>query len=167
MKQKAWQNDRAYRAIVDDLLAYQEVQELANYPQHHHSDRLTHSIDVSYLSYRVGLRLGLNATALARAGILHDLFYYDWRETKFELGTHAFIHPRVSLRNAEKLTPLSNMEKDIILKHMWGSTWAMPHYWESFVLNIVDDWTAVTDFLNPVTDRFMTLSTLRWVRRRS
>ena len=111
-----WQRDKAYSNIVKDLLAHPQVQELANYTQHHHSDRLTHSIAVSYVSYQLGLRLGLNATALARAGILHDLFFYDWRTTKFELGTHAFIHPRVSLRNAEKITQLSPMEKDIILK---------------------------------------------------
>ena len=93
-----WQRDTAYYNIVKDLLAHPQVQELANYTQHHHSDRLTHSIAVSYVSYKWALRLGLNATAVARAGILHDLFFYDWRTTKFELGTHAFIHPRVSLR---------------------------------------------------------------------
>jgi len=161
----SWQDDKVYREIVQDLLANPAVQELANFTQHHYSDRLTHSIDVSYQSYLLGLRLGLNATALARAGILHDLFYYDWRETKFELGSHAFIHPRVSLRNAEKITPLSDMEKDIILKHMWGSTWAMPHYWESLLLNLVDDWTAVSDFFNPVKDQFRTLTTLRKIKR--
>ena len=47
--------------------------------------------------------------------------------TIFNLGTHAFIHPRVALRNAEKLTPL-NKEKDIILKHMFGATLAVPRY---------------------------------------
>ncbi|AEJ23342.1 HD domain-containing protein [Weissella koreensis] len=167
MQKDAWKNDRAYRDIVDDLLQQPAVQELANYTQHHHSDRLTHSIMVSYWSYRLGLRLGLNATALARAGILHDLFYYDWRDTKFELGTHAFIHPRVSLRNAEKITSLSEMEKDIILKHMWGSTWAMPHYWESLLLNLVDDETAVMDFFNPVLDSFKALKTLHWINRES
>lgn len=63
-------------------------------------------------------------SCLARAGLLHDLFYYDWRVTKFSLGTHAYVHPRIALRNAEKLTDLSAMEKDIIIKHMWGATLA-------------------------------------------
>ena len=49
----------------------------------------------------------LDYRSVARAGLLHDLFYYDWRTTKFDLGTHALIHPRVALRNAEKLTKLN------------------------------------------------------------
>ena len=105
------------------------------------------------MSYKWALRLGLNATAVARAGILHDLFFYDWRTTKFELGTHAFIHPRVSLRNAEKITQLSPMEKDIILKHMWGATAALPHYRESFLLDLVDDYMAVAEFFSPASAR--------------
>lgn len=148
-----WQRDTAYYNIVKDLLAHPQVQELANYTQHHHSDRLTHSIAVSYVSYKWALRLGLNATAVARAGILHDLFFYDWRTTKFELGTHAFIHPRVSLRNAEKITQLSPMEKDIILKHMWGATATLPHYRESFLLDLVDDYMAVAEFFSPASAR--------------
>lgn len=147
---QTWQTDRTYRAIVDDLLAHPEIQALSNYTQHHHSDRLTHVIDVSYTSYRLALRLGLNATAVARAGILHDMFYYDWRVIKFELGTHAFIHPRVALRNAEKLTPLSEMEKDIILKHMWGATSALPHYRESYLVDLVDDYLAMREFFTPL-----------------
>ena len=38
-----------------------------------------------------------------RAGLLHDLFYYDWRTTKFDEGSHAYVHPRIAAKNAEKL----------------------------------------------------------------
>lgn len=149
-----WQDDKAYVDIVAPLLAEPMVQELANYTQHHHSDRLTHSIDVSYVSYRLALRWSLNASAVARGGILHDLFYYDWRVTKFELGTHAFIHPRVALRNAEKITQLSPMEKDIILKHMWGATTARPHYRESLLVDMVDNYLAIAEFFSPMVKKF-------------
>ncbi|GAK31406.1 HD superfamily metal-dependent phosphohydrolase [Weissella oryzae SG25] len=149
MQAQKWQKDTVYLEIVGDLLAHPQVQLLKNYVQHHHSDRLQHSIDVSYLSYRIALRYGLNATAVARAGLLHDLFFYDWRVTKFELGTHAFIHPRVAFRNAEKITALSPMEKDIILKHMWGATSALPHFRESLLVDLVDDWVALVDFFAP------------------
>jgi len=148
-----WQHDQAYREIVDGLLAEPSVQQLSDYIQHHHTDRLTHSISVSYRSYRIARRLHLDATAVARAGILHDLFYYDWRETKFESGNHAYIHPRIALRNAERLTPLSPMERDIILKHMWGVTSALPKYRESLLVDIVDDYVAVTEFFIPTKRR--------------
>lgn len=152
-----WQKDKVYSDIVKDLLSHPQVQEMANYTQHHHSDRLTHCITVSYVSYRLALRFGLNATAVARAGILHDLFFYDWRETKFELGSHAFIHPRVALRNAEKIKNLSPMEKDIILKHMWGATSELPHYRESLLVDLVDDYLAIAEFFSPASARMKRL----------
>ena len=56
----------------------------------------------------------------ARGGLLHDFFYYDWRVTKFN-KSHAWVHPRIAVRNARKLVNLNKKEEDIILKHMWGS----------------------------------------------
>lgn len=145
-----WRQDREYMAIVNDLLAQLAVQKLADYTQHHHSNRLQHSIAVSYDSYRIAKRLHLDYRSTARAGLLHDLFYYDWRTTKFDLGTHAFIHPRVALRNAEKITPLNKKEKDIILKHMFGATMATPRYPESLIVSLVDDFEAEHEFFSPL-----------------
>ena len=145
-----WRQDREYMAIVNDLLAQPTVQKLADYTQHHHSNRLQHSIAVSYDSYRIAKRLHLDYRSTARAGLLHDLFYYDWRTTKFDLGTHAFIHPRVALRNAEKITPLNKKEKDIILKHMFGATLATPRYPESLIVSLVDDFEAEHEFFSPL-----------------
>lgn len=154
MTRNDWRQDSEYVALVSDLLAKPEVQKLANYTQHHHSNRLDHSISVSYDSYLIAKKHHLNVRATARAGLLHDLFYYDWRTTKFNLGSHAFIHPRVALRNAEKLTELTPMEKDIILKHMWGATAALPKYRESVIVSLVDDKEAVTEFFSPLEKRF-------------
>ncbi|KRM24801.1 MULTISPECIES: HD domain-containing protein [Limosilactobacillus] len=145
-----WRNDKEYVAIISDLLAQPAVQKLANYTQHHHSNRLQHSIAVSYDSYKIAKRMHLDYRSTARAGLLHDLFYYDWRTTKFDLGTHAFIHPRVALRNAEKITPLNKKERDIILKHMFGATMAVPRYPESLIVSLVDDFEAEHEFFGPL-----------------
>ena len=144
-----WRNDKEYVALVADLLRQPAVQKLADYTHHHHSDRLQHSSAVSYDSYRIAKRLHLDYVSTARAGLLHDLFYYDWRTTKFDLGTHAFIHPRVALRNAEKLTRLNSKERDIILKHMFGATLAVPKYAESLIVSLVDDYEAEHEFFRP------------------
>lgn len=149
MSHQKWSDDQEYLDCVQDLLAQPAVQKLADYTQHHHSTRLDHSISVSYRSFLLGKKWHLNTRALARAGLLHDLFYYDWRVTKFSLGTHAFIHPRIALRNAEKLTDLSDMEKDIIIKHMWGATLGMPKYKETVMVSLVDDYAAVDEYLMP------------------
>ena len=148
-----WKNDAQYVAIVQDLLAQPAVQKLANYTQHHHSNRLRHSCAVSYDSYRIAKRMHLDYRSTARAGLLHDLFYYDWRTTKFDLGSHAFIHPRVALRNAEKITNLNDKERDIILKHMFGATLAVPKYLESLIVSLVDDYEAEHEFFSPLRVR--------------
>ena len=145
-----WRQDREYMAIVNDLLAQPAVQKLADYTQHHHSNRLQHSIAVSYDSYRIAKRLHLDYRSTARAGLLHDLFYYDWGTTKCDLGTHAYMHPRVALRKAEKITPLNKKEKDIILKHMFGATMATPRYPESLIVSLVDDFEAEHEFFSPL-----------------
>lgn len=154
MKRNAWQNDEEYVLIVGDLLRQPAVQKLSQYTQHHHSNRLDHSIAVSFDSYELAKKLHLDYRSVARAGLLHDLFYYDWRTTKFNLGSHAFIHPRVALRNAEKITPLNDMEKDIILKHMFGATLALPKYKESLLVSLVDDYEAEHEFFSPLRQRF-------------
>ncbi len=66
-KKRDWQSDAEYVGYVADLLAKPEVQRLAEHPQHHYSNRLEHSISVSYQSYLIGKRLHLNVRAIARA----------------------------------------------------------------------------------------------------
>ena len=147
----AWRNDQEYLNIVDDLLQHDEVQQLAQYTQHHFSNRLRHSISVSYRSYLIAKRIGADEVATARAGLLHDMFYYDWRVTKFEEGSHAYVHPRIALKNAQKITHINSKEADIILKHMFGATIALPKYRESWIVSIVDDFAAVNEYLIPKT----------------
>lgn len=145
----AWRNDQDYLNIVDDLLQRDEVQKLAQYTQHHFSNRLRHSISVSYQSYIIAKKIGADARATARAGLLHDLFYYDWRVTKFVEGSHAYVHPRIALKNAQKITHINSKEADIILKHMFGATIALPRYRESWIVSIVDDFAAINEYLVP------------------
>ncbi|WP_273712658.1 HD domain-containing protein [Leuconostoc mesenteroides] len=147
----AWRTDKDYINIIDDLLQHEEVQQLALYTQHHFSNRLTHSISVSYQSYLIATKIGADEVATARAGLLHDLFYYDWRVTKFDEGSHAYVHPRIALKNARKITNISDKEADIIVKHMFGATIALPKYRESWIVSLVDDFAAVNEYLIPKT----------------
>ena len=154
MLKETWRNDQEYMSYVGELLAKPEVQKLANYTQHHFSTRLQHVITVSYLSYRLAKKFNLNAKATARAGILHDLFYYDWRVTKFDRGTHAWIHPRIAVRNAEKLTTLSPLEKDIIIHHMFGATICPPKSLEGLIVSMVDKYSATQEYSEHLIQEF-------------
>lgn len=153
MTYQKWQQDEEFLSHISDLLEREEVQKLKHITQHYHSTRLDHSISVAYRSFCIGRKLNCDTRAIARAGLLHDLFYYDWRTTKFEEGSHAFVHPRIACENAEKLTELSELERDIILKHMWGATVALPKYKESFVVTLVDKYCACDEAISPLVNR--------------
>lgn len=140
-----WLHDAEYMSYVSPLLNTAEVQKLDEFTHHYISTRLIHSLNVSYTSYKISKKFGWNKKATARAGLLHDLFYYDWRETKFEEGSHAYVHPRIAYQNAKKITKISKLEKDIIIKHMWGATITPPRYKESFVVTFVDDYVAIKE----------------------
>ena len=90
--------------------------------------------------------------------MLHDLFFYDWRTTKFDEGSHAYMHPRIAVKNAEKITELSDLERDIIIKHMWGATIAFPRYKESYIVTMVDKYCAIKEATGPVVGRLK----IRW-----
>lgn len=145
---KKWEKDPDYMDIISDLLEQKAVKKLEDFSQHHNGTRLEHSLRVSYDSYRVAKRLNLDSRSTARAALLHDLFYYDWRVTKFNTGTHSYVHPRMALRNAERLTDLNDKEVDIIIKHMWGATKSRPKYLESLLVSLVDNFASVKEYLD-------------------
>lgn len=146
-----WRKDEEYMSYIKDLIFRDEVQKLKEFTQHHYTTRLEHSISVSYKSYKLAKRWNGDARATARAGLLHDLFYYDWRTTKFDEGTHAYMHPRIAAKNAEKLTELSDLERDIIIKHMWLATVAFPKYKESYIVTLVDKYCACQEVIVPLS----------------
>ena len=164
MSEPRWKQDLEYVSLIEDLLDREEVKQLKQYTQHHFTTRLEHSISVSYLSYRIAKRYGLDAKSTARAGLLHDLFYYDWRTTKFDEGTHAYVHPRIACENAKKITELSALECDIIIKHMWLATVALPKYKESYIVTFVDKYCAVKEVAVPLSGKLHNRMKNVWAR---
>lgn len=144
LDENPWLTDAEFMSYVGHFLEMPELKQLDEITHHYTSTRLIHSIKVSYVSYLVCKKIGWNAKSAARAGLLHDLFYYDWRDTKFN-KSHAYVHPRIAARNAAKITTLSDLEYDCIVKHMWGATIAPPRYKESWVVTLADDYVAMTE----------------------
>jgi uncharacterized protein len=44
---------------------------------------------------------------------------------------------------------LNARERDIIIKHMWGATLALPRYAESYIVSLVDDYAATAEVVHP------------------
>ena len=141
-------NDKEYMEIVKDIINNETVAEMKKYRQHYDINTFEHCLNVSYISYRICKKLKLDYKSMARGAMLHDLFLYDWRNSKKQLnldGYHAFVHPKIALENASKLYNLNDKEKDIIVKHMWPVTSALPKYKETYIITLVDKYSALQE----------------------
>ena len=157
----------SFYACVEDLIENDSVLKLDDYKQHMDISRYQHSINVSYYSFIICKRLNLDYVAAARGGLLHDLFFYSWQDEDFHrnytsrgkaISYHMKNHPLVAFENASKLTELSEIEKDIILKHMWPTTKRLPRFRETLIVSLVDKLSALCEFCEFVgryTGRFI------------
>lgn len=137
------ENAPEFFEIVGDIYDTPEFQSMAGYIQHANINRLQHIMSVAYLSYLNAKERGKDYVSAARAAMLHDLFYYDWHVPGD--GTHrlhGYRHPRFALNNAKKLFDLTELEEDIILRHMWPLTIKPPKYAESLIVCLCDKYCA-------------------------
>ncbi len=141
--------DKEFISIIEDIINNETVQKMKNFRQHYNTSCFDHCLCVSYYSYLICKKLHLDYKSIARAGMLHDLFLYDWRtRINGRKGFHAFTHPKAALENSLKLFKLNNKEKDIILKHMWPVTILPPKYLESYIITFVDKHCAISETFN-------------------
>ena len=90
----------AYLNTVEHILTNKDFLRLSLYSHHQWTNRLMHSINVSYLSWILARRLGADEETAARAGLLHDFCPYDFGE-KTPTGEHqAFYHPKAAAENS-------------------------------------------------------------------
>ena len=137
-----------FNECIEDLINNDIVQELDNYSQHIGTSRLQHSVNVAYYSFLVCRKWGFDFRSAARAGILHDLYLYDWRDSDSPRGYHAGLHPKEALKNARKVALLNKIEEDAIVKHMWPMTIAAPKYVESHIVSLVDKYCAGAEVMD-------------------
>lgn len=143
-------DDEEYVDIVKDLLEQDSVNQMNRYRQHYDVSTFEHCLSVSYKSYKICKKLKLDYVSMARAALLHDLFLYDWRDNgvhKKLTDKHAFTHPSSALENAKKITKLNEKEEDIILSHMWPIALRFPKYKESYIITLVDKYSAIQEMI--------------------
>ena len=66
-----------YYEFVADLLESKSVQDLKQYRHHIKTTRFQHSLNVSYYNYLICKFFHWDAVSAARAGLLHDLYFYE------------------------------------------------------------------------------------------
>jgi len=136
--------------IIGDIYEHEEFLKLKEH-YHHNSSIYEHVMDVSYFSYRACKLLNLDYKSAARGALLHDFFLYDWRNHSepdlAEDKLHGIEHPKIALNNAQKHFELNDMEKDIVIKHMWPLTVVPPKYKESYIVSFLDKYLASKEFV--------------------
>lgn len=136
-----------FEECIGDIVAKQPVLSMRNIHHHPRTNCLEHSLLVSYISFRVSLKFHLDYRTAARAGLLHDLYLYNPKDTSNYKGLLAFDHPKTALKNAEQLVQLDDKERNIIISHMWPIATHMPHSREAWVVSTVDKVCAVIETL--------------------
>ncbi len=147
--------EEEFQSIIYDLIQNETVNKMKNFRQHFKTSCFDHCMAVSYYSYKMCKRLRLDYKSAARAGMLHDLFLYDWRKPRPDgKGLHGFRHPRVALTNAMKLFELNKIEQDCILKHMWPLTVILPKYKESYIITVADKYATFLENRKAIKENF-------------
>lgn len=147
LKQKEYEKDLGYLDCVRDILAHPVFQSMDEYIQHGDTTCKSHCIQVSYLAYRICISRGWDYESAARAGLLHDLFLYDWHTHAKETGEHfhGFTHPRTAMVNAAMYFDLSDKEKNMVLRHMWPLTPVPPKCKEGYALLWADKFCGLAE----------------------
>lgn len=149
MKESLTKDIEEFNMIIYDLANHPTVQKMKLYRQHYDTNCFDHCYNVAFYSYLICKKLNLDYISVSRAGMLHDLFLYDWRKKQPEHKRfHGFRHPRIALNNASKLFNLNEKEKDIILKHMWPITIIPPKYIEGYIITLTDKYCALEESYN-------------------
>lgn len=117
--------------------------------QHGNMSVRQHVINVAKCSVLLSERLGIpcNRRALIRGALLHDFFLYDWHDKEHIkiYRLHGIHHPKIALKNAEKEFVLSDIERDVIRKHMWPLTIVPPMCREAWIVTIADKYCSLME----------------------
>lgn len=138
-----------FREYFEELKETSDIARLDAFRQHGATSRYVHSVAVAYYSYLLAVTLGKRAHLrdLVRGALTHDYYLYDCKEKSTRQKGHVTKHPQISLENAQKDFELTEIERDIITKHMFPLTLKRPRYRESVIVSLVDKGCAIYEFL--------------------
>lgn len=134
-----WKSE--FYSEVKDIAEHPVVLRMKLYPHHGSTNCYQHCMNVAYYNYQWCRFLHLDARSAARAGMIHDLFLYDWHTHAKKTGDrfHGLTHPEKSYQNARKFFDLNHIEQDIILNHMWPVTFfKVPRTKEGWITTLTD-----------------------------
>lgn len=154
-------------SIVKEILENEEFQKRRLFLHHENESVWSHSIKVSFLSFKMAKKLKINTYNVSVGGLLHDFYIKAWQYTKeLEyldekyrerfinsnkkfLKKHGVYHPIEALENSRIYfnNYLNERVEDIIVKHMFPlslfTKYKFPKYKESILITIIDKYASL------------------------
>lgn len=137
--------DKQYKMIVDYILCDKEFNKISS-SYHHGTDRMIHSLKVSYYSYWIARKLGFDYETAATAGLLHDFFITDNDKKIKESARSLFKHAKIASNNAINQFGISEKERNIIETHMFPLNPKPPKSIEGWIVTLVDKVVGLYEF---------------------
>ncbi len=138
-------NYENYYEDMKELIQSTPVQSMHNFRQHGAISCLNHCLLVSYMSYIIAHKLGLDYKSTGRGALVHDLFLYNSKADKSKAISHLFSHSKTALENAKSNFVLNEKEENIIESHMWPLGIVLPNTKESIIVNLMDKVCAIVE----------------------
>lgn len=136
--------NKEYLQIVEKILENRKFNKLKNEIHHYNSNRFNHCIEVSFRTYKICKKLGLDYESATKAALLHDFFF----NSDFENKRKSMInHPKIALENAKKITQITKKEENIITSHMYPIGGKIPRSTESIIVDIIDNYVSLKEKL--------------------
>lgn len=149
-----------FNEIISDIIENKEFNELKNC-KHHGITRYEHSMNVAYFAYKMTRHTNKNYKEITRAALLHDFFTDEvkemWPLKKFT------SHPKFALENSKKYFELNKLQEDIILSHMFPIGLRIPRYKESWLIDFIDDFSAIYEKINSVRRELTAAATFLFI----
>ena len=131
-----------------DILSSAGMLSEKKYMHHGNISCYEHSLNVAEKSLALAelLSIKTDEKALVRGALLHDYFLYDWHIEGH--GLHGFYHAARALKNAQEDFKLGDIERNIIIRHMFPLNICPPRYTESWIVCAADKFCAVQEFFS-------------------
>ncbi len=153
IKERYGIKDECFYDCIKDLINHEVVLMMDEFIQHGKTTTLDHCVSVSYNSYKLAKMINLDYRSVARGALLHDMFLYDWHnlpKVNSIFKMHGFVHAAIARDNAMKYFDLSEVEIDIIERHMWPLNLTKPpRYRESLLVSLVDKYVSAKETVSP------------------
>ncbi|MDO5564135.1 MAG: phosphohydrolase [Eubacteriales bacterium] len=147
MKNKKSQINNLIQFHASDIINSKGMQIEKKCIQHGSISCFEHSLNVAYLSLFLVLlfHFKVDIRGLLRGALLHDYFLYDWHIKEHSPKLHGFNHAKIALQNAKKDFHLTDIEKDIIEKHMFPLNIIPPKYFETVIVLLAEKFCTIKE----------------------